>query len=143
MKLKNLLILAFLLACVTGFSMSSVSARHILISEKLEYQGGTFTWEDNSDSLAYRRVYSDFGLGRTVVICNIDEIKLDEFDGWFKDHSFADAKFYYNLASLSTPWTGCHMINRGDNVTIRTNSWWYQPWIEYYINGKEVDRKYY
>jgi hypothetical protein len=47
MKLKNILIVAFLIACVTGFSMSIASAKSM--SEKLENQGGTFTWEDNSN----------------------------------------------------------------------------------------------
>jgi hypothetical protein len=118
--------------------MSSVSARYI--SEKLEYQGGTFTWEDNSDCSysAYNRyLFSGFGLGKTVKIGEMgyERLYLGEFDGWFKDHYSANARFYSVLGWLETPWTDRHIVNKCDNVTIKTNSKSCKPWIEYYING--------
>jgi hypothetical protein len=143
MKLKNILILAFLLACVTGFSMSSVSAKSV--SQKLENQGGTFTWEDNSDAVYLKRLYSGFGLGRTVKIGKSANYKLelilDEFDGWFKDYGSSSARFYYKVGYSETCWTDYHTINKGDNVTIKTNSAHCDPWIEYFINGVRVDTK--
>jgi hypothetical protein len=81
------------------------------MSEKLENQGGTFTWEDNSNynyGFCHRWLYAGFGLGRTLFIGEFapDEFYLDEFDGWFKDHGSASARFYYKLGALETPWTG-------------------------------------